>query len=280
MGGSVSQDTSPNSNISPDASGDSDDGLTSSLDFIYGATKTIIVDVAEVISGTHYLQAWIDWNLDDDFDETNEQVALNLTDADGDGEISFDITVPTTISSSDTFFRLRWSSQLDLNVSDIAPDGEVEDYEVQLLAEIDTSAIKTVKVWDPDNLGLYAIPGNDVIYTITSTNEGDVPVNSVFLVDTLPSEISFYNGDIDDAGPETNPVSFSHTGPTGLTLTYTGDVGFSKGSTRPTIMAECNDTVASGYDADVNYICFAPQGQFLAGVPEPRFSVSFRARID
>lgn len=280
LGASVTQDTSPNSNTSPDAMGDSDDGLTSTLDFIYGATKTVTVDVAEAAAGSHYLQAWIDWNVDDDFDDTDEQVALDLTDADGDGEISFNINVPTTISSSDSFLRLRWSSQLGLNVSDIAPDGEVEDYEIQLLADIDTSAIKTVQIWDPNNLGLYAIPGNDVIYTITSTNEGDVPVNSVFLVDTLPSEVSFYNDDLDDAGPETHPVSFAQTGPGGLTFNYPADVGYSKGAALPTNMTECNDTVTPGYDSGVNYICFAPQGQFVTGNPDPTFSVSFRARID
>ena len=48
------------------------------------------------------------------------------------------------------------------------------------------------------------VPGNDVIYTIEFTNTGDGPTDagSVLLIDAMPSEIEFYNGDIDDGGPE------------------------------------------------------------------------------
>ena len=50
------------------------------------------------------------------------------------------------------------------------------------------------------NASQYAIPGSDVIYTIKAQNSGSGPVDndSLFLVDSLPPEVTFYNGDIDD----------------------------------------------------------------------------------
>lgn len=282
LGAIVTLDNSPNSNSSADATGDIDDSLTETLEFIINTNKTLTLDVAEPNGETYYLQAWIDWNEDDDFDDADEQVAVNETDNDGDEQIEITINVPSTIISTNSFMRLRWSSELGLNISDIAPDGEVEDYEVKLLAHLEITGEKVVNVWDPDNLNLYAIPGNDVIYTITSTNVGDVPsdTNSIFIVDTIPENVTVYNADIDDTGPETTPVAFTQTGTTGLSFTFADDVGYSNAAAAPLNMAQCNYAPIVGYDASITHICFNPKGQFLGGNPAPTLSLSFRARID
>lgn len=130
------------------------------------------------------------------------------------------------------------------------------------------------------NSGEFAVPGNDVIYTLTVNNVGTGPVDtdSVFLVDNVPDEIEFYNGDIDGGGPQTNPVSFTGPG-SGLTFNYASDVGFSNAAARPADFAACNYAPAAGYDPNVNYICFNPKGAMAAGNPDPEFSVSFRAKI-
>ena len=54
------------------------------------------------------------------------------------------------------------------------------------------SVSKTVQMFVPEE---YAIPGNDVLYTITFTNSGDgiVDADSIDLIDIMPSEIEFYN---------------------------------------------------------------------------------------
>ena len=140
---------------------------------------------------------------------------------------------------------------------------------------------KTIEIWDPTSAGLYALPGNDVIYTITSANTGAGPAdaNSIVLIDAMPSEVEFYNGDIDDGGPETTPIAFSTTGGAGLTLSYPSDIGFSNSATKPTSFSGCSYVPGAGYDPDVTYICFNPKGAMAAGDPDPTFSVSFRARI-
>ncbi|MEL6387800.1 MAG: hypothetical protein AAFR00_10650 [Pseudomonadota bacterium] len=131
--------------------------------------------------------------------------------------------------------------------------------------------------------GAFAVPGSDVLYTITIQNLGDAPVDedSLFLVDTLPDEVTFYNADLDDAGPETGPISFTANA-SGLTFDNTQDLGFSTALAAPTSMADCQDTVPAGYVPQVRHVCFSPDGLLLSGSLEPNasFSVTFRGRIN
>jgi len=100
------------------------------------------------------------------------------------------------------------------------------------------------------------------------------------MTDTLPSEIAFFNGDIDNQGPETDPI-IMETINTSLSLDYMADIGFSNNPERPISFNECNFTPPNGYDenGDIKHICFAPKGSFAAGTPDPIFTLKFRARI-
>ena len=139
------------------------------------------------------------------------------------------------------------------------------------------AASKNVSVYDPDDTGLHALPGNDVIYTITieNTGSGNVDSGSLLLIDSMPGEVSFYNEDIDDAGPELDPVAFQDTGGS-LTFDYNNDVGFSDAAEKPSSFAECSYSPLVGYDPNVTFICFNPKG-VMSG--QSTMSVSFRARI-
>jgi len=139
---------------------------------------------------------------------------------------------------------------------------------------------KTTAVYDPLSEGLYMIPGNDVVYTITFTNIGDgaADSDSVEIIDAIPSEIEFYNGDIDDGGPETTAVTGTDSG-SGLTFNYAADVRYSNSGSAPANFAACGYSPSAGYDANVTYICVNPSGVMAADNPDPSFAVKFRARI-
>ena len=142
------------------------------------------------------------------------------------------------------------------------------------------SANKTVAM-AADNPSIYAVPGNDVIYTLTLDNTGNGPadLDSVFLVDTVPTEMEFFNGDMDGAGPATGPILFE-PGTSGLTLT-SSDIGYSYAAARPTSMLDCMETPGVGYVDTVRHICFSPKGYARAVnlYPGNTASVSFRMRI-
>lgn len=142
------------------------------------------------------------------------------------------------------------------------------------------TANKTTEIYDPLSEGLYAVPGNDVIYTIEFTNIGTGPTDtdSVILIDSMPPEIDFYNGDIDDGGPETTPVIGIDNG-SSLTWNYGADIGYWNGPVKPADFSGCTYTPAAGYDSTVTYICFNPSGAMQHGDPDPSFALKFRARI-
>ena len=117
----------------------------------------------------------------------------------------------------------------------------------------------------------FNIPGADVLYTLTVSNSNSSPVDvgSMILSDPLPSAMTFYNGDIDDAGPLTTNFEFT---PGSSGLTFTGvNLGYSNngGSTYAY-------SPAAGYDAAVNAIRLNPQGTMAAN---SSFSIKFRTRI-
>ncbi len=117
------------------------------------------------------------------------------------------------------------------------------------------------------------VPGGDVIYTLTVTNSNasnlataDLPA----ITDILPAGLTFYNGDIDDAGPLTGNFEFV-PGTSGLTmaagnLTYSNNGG-----------ASYAYTPAAGYDTNVQALRFAPGGASFAA--NSSFQIRFRARI-
>ena len=274
----------------PSANADGDDVAGTddedSIDFsglVTGGTSNLNVDVS---GSGGYLQAWIDWNGDGDFNDTvdtiSEQVATDVQIVGTSGTASFSVSVPASATLSQTISRFRWSTTSGLGLTGLASDGEIEDHALTLTGAASLTGAKTTNVYDPAADGLYAIPGNDVIYTITVTNAGTGPADndSIELIDAMPAEVEFYNGDIDDAGPETDPVAFTETS-SGLTLTYGTDVAFSDAILKPADFASCTLTTAlsAGYNSHVTYICFNPKGAFAAGDPDPEFTVSFRARI-
>ena len=160
------------------------------------------------------------------------------------------------------------------------PDDGANDLEEQIIISSPLlQATKTVTVFDPNGEGLYAIPGNDVTYTISVSNTGDTPIDSgsIFITDSLPNTLAFFNGDADGPGPGLENVNFTDSG-SGLTFNPTTVVAFSDAISPPADFSECTYTPAPGYDPLVAHICIAPSGVMNVGDPDPSFSISFRAK--
>ena len=117
----------------------------------------------------------------------------------------------------------------------------------------------------------FNIPGADQIYTLTVANSNSSPVDvgTMVLTDPLPSTMTFYNGDIDDAGPLTTNFEFV-PGTSGLTFSG-ANLGYSNNGG-----ASYTYTPAAGYDPAVNAIRLSPQGTMAAN---SSFSIKFRTRI-
>lgn len=268
---------------SPTASGDTgDDGVT----FSAMTQRQTATHTATVSGSGGRLQAWIDWNGDGDFADPGEQIATNVQDnGPGDsnssiGIIGLAIDVPIDATTNPTIARFRWSTQDNLGATQIASNGEVEDYQVTIAGTAIYHVAKSSTVLDVSGLGQFAIPGNDVVYTITVTNTGAASSNadSTFVLDSLPPEVVFFNGDIDDAGPATGAVYFTQNG-TGLSFSNATDLKFSDSVSPPAAFSSCTYVPVAGYDPMVRHVCLNPKGEMASGSPAPSFNLQLRVRI-
>ncbi|WP_114520423.1 hypothetical protein [Altererythrobacter sp. ZODW24] len=143
------------------------------------------------------------------------------------------------------------------------------------------SVSKTSEVYAEQGLGVFAIPGQDLAYTIAVTNSGGggQDANSNFLVDSLPASLTFYNADFDGAGTLTSdPVYFTQSG-AGLSFNYATDVRFSNSVAPPSSFTACDYTPTATYDPAVRHICVNPKGTVTGSASTSGWAVKFRAQI-
>jgi uncharacterized repeat protein (TIGR01451 family) len=215
---------------SPTASGDVDNGLVTTPNFLRGSPATVNVNV----QGLGHLSGWIDFNDDGDWADAGEKVSTDLRDGgagdlDGavNGVIQFQVTPPLTAALTPTIARLRYSSRTNAPSNGLWGFGEVEDYEFTILNAQLVAAKTSFVVSDPVNgtTNQKAIPGATVRYCILTTNTGSATAENVAAMDTLPGNVTFIPGtmrsgttcagaaDIEDfdatGADETNPFGMS-----------------------------------------------------------------------
>lgn len=132
-----------------------------------------------------------------------------------------------------------------------------------------------------------AIPGAEMLYTITMTNSGNGAVdnNTTVVTDPIPANTALYVSDIN--GANSGPVRFTDGTPaSGLTYTFTAlnnmadDVDFFGGAT-PAWGYVPVPASADGCDPLVTNLRINPKGIFVGNAtpPSPSFSLSFRVCV-
>jgi Ca2+-binding RTX toxin-like protein len=104
---------------------DDEDGVTLPGSFVARVGATIVVSASQA----GYLDAWIDYNRNGQFDPA-EQIATSLPVVAGNNSLTID--VPAGVVAGASYARFRLSSAGGLGPTGAAADGEVEDYAVQL----------------------------------------------------------------------------------------------------------------------------------------------------
>lgn len=285
LGATITAESGPYNNATANADA-GDDGVTIGT---LRRSNTGAVSVA-VTGASGRLQAWFDWNHDGDFLDAGEQVATNVADnGAGDtnattGTIGLSFPVPATAGLGQTFARFRWSSQTGLPADSlVGHDGEIEDYTSTVLGVPILTTSKMSVVYATTSFTSMYLPANDVIYTITTNNTGSAATdtNTIFTLDSLPTQVEAYVGDFDGAGPATGTLLVTQQN--GSTLTYTAgtDLRYSNAVAAPASFAACtySPTVTNGYDPAIRHICVNPKGALASGSPAPGYTIQFRARI-
>jgi len=145
---------------------------------------------------------------------------------------------------------------------------------------------KTSSIWDPGSAGLFHVPGTEVLYRVSIRNDGtgEVDEDSLLIVDSLPSEVEFWNGDIDDGGtniyPDVAPVGFEIVAGSGVSFDPSTDLRYSTSSSPPASFGDCSTvSMDNSYRSDIRFICIRPTGTLGSGSPNPEVSFVLRARI-
>ena len=96
------------------------------------AASNAAVTVTATVPGTAVLNAWIDFNADGDWDDVGEKIISDQPVTNGVNNLS--AAIPAGVSAGQVFARFRITTDAGHTYSGLARDGEVEDYQVTLVA--------------------------------------------------------------------------------------------------------------------------------------------------
>jgi hypothetical protein len=135
-GAALPDDEANGDDSNPIAGNDDEDGVASFPMFLAGQSATVEVLVMNMIQDgpTAYLYGFADWNKDGDFEDTGESVSVPVPNG-TNGTVNLTFNVPAgAVLNMEQGFRLRISTDSQLEATGCAPDGEVEDYLITVMA--------------------------------------------------------------------------------------------------------------------------------------------------
>ena len=158
---------------SPDALGDDNNGTDDEDGVQFSGTMYIgqSTSIGVSVSGTGFLNAWIDFNADGDWDESNEQIFTNVQ-LYGGGSSQLSFNIPYGASGGNTYMRFRYNSQGNLPYYGFAQDGEVEDYMVSVCPELFYASITAVSHLIAIPETQYELVPGDVIGVFYTNEQG------------------------------------------------------------------------------------------------------------
>ena len=131
----IESDGQPSSGASDDDNDGVDDGVVFTSTLTQGQTAAVTV----TSSGSGYINAWIDFNKDGDWDDEGEQIFVDMPVGPGQNTLSF--SVPAGAVPGNTYARFRLNSAGGLSYTGTATDGEVEDYLVAISKKLSDEPI-------------------------------------------------------------------------------------------------------------------------------------------
>jgi hypothetical protein len=131
----VSVDAEPDGLQDPNAMGDDLAGIDDEDGIVFNQIMTgSPAQVIVTVSAPGYLQGWMDFNIDGDWTDLNEQIFTDVY-IHFAGTVCLNYYVPDSTSTGYTFARFRFSTIGGIGITGQAPDGEVEDYGVEIVED-------------------------------------------------------------------------------------------------------------------------------------------------
>lgn len=127
LGATIDGDLDGQQSAMANGDGADEDGVTLPAVMVTGTNADIVVNA----SSAGLLNAWVDFNDNGSWADPGEQVFTNTPVVAGNNNLSFAVPPAAVVGTS--FARFRFSSASGLSFTGDAADGEVEDYQVNIL---------------------------------------------------------------------------------------------------------------------------------------------------
>ena len=115
---------------------DDEDGVVFTRPLVRGSSSNrVAVSAVNSTGASAYFSAWVDFNLDGDFNDAGEKVISDSIVGSGTSTLTF--AAPASAVLGTTFARFRYSNQLNVGPTGRALGGEVEDYQVRIVPTLD-----------------------------------------------------------------------------------------------------------------------------------------------
>ena len=222
-----SRDSEPDAQPSAAADGDGadEDGVQFGGIAATGSMAAVNILLENAASGQ--IDAWIDFNRDNDWDDPGEKILDNVSVNSAMQTLNYPL--PSGLTEGETFARVRLSSAGGLGPTGPAADGEVEDYVVRIAGppqvesvvinngESQRSGINSVQVTF-DNIVDIDLSTGDV-FAFVNNDTGDIAVD-VPLIDNSSGK-TVVNITFDPSGPGVNAGGGLEDGDHQLTIDAT-----------------------------------------------------------
>ncbi|MDA1275612.1 MAG: HYR domain-containing protein [Verrucomicrobia bacterium] len=160
------------------AGGDDEDGVSFAGSLIPGQTAIVLV----VSSQEGFLDAWIDFDANGSW---ADQIFRSQPLVAGSNPLKF--MIPSKANPGFTFARFRLSKKGGLAFTGPNPDGEVEDYRLQIEKPSEAADLTIAKRASPNP----AVVGGALTCTLVIQNNGPALANNVNVIDTLPPNATY-----------------------------------------------------------------------------------------
>ncbi|MGI9466538.1 MAG: Ig-like domain-containing protein [Rubripirellula sp.] len=116
-----------------------EDGVLQTVPLSPGDTSNFEVTITNTTGSTAYLQGFLDFNQDGDFDDAGEKFLSNRAVNNGVTNVIYSVAVPVPSGAltGDTYARFRLSKTGNLGAAGFAGTGEVQDHKVTILSGSD-----------------------------------------------------------------------------------------------------------------------------------------------
>jgi len=151
----------------------------------------VFTELVVTASQDSLLDAWIDYNRDGDWDDPNEQIAAALQLTAGENELTVKAPLEPDSVPGQTFARFRISDVGGLRPTGLTTNGEIEDYQIEIVdgrppEAIHDPSVPTAGFATTEDVALpVTAPGPSLLANDTDANDNDIRVDEFDIVSAM-----------------------------------------------------------------------------------------------